>query len=89
MDLASDQDAVCGRMVDRQLAGRGIADPLVLEAMRTVPRHRFVGHELKYLAYRDMPLPIGERQTISQPYMVALMTEALGLSGGERVLEIG
>jgi protein-L-isoaspartate(D-aspartate) O-methyltransferase len=76
-------------MVERQLAGRGISDPLVLEAFRTVPREAFVPAELAEFAYRDAPLPIGEDQTISQPYIVALTTEALGLKGGERVLEIG
>ncbi|MEW6716609.1 MAG: protein-L-isoaspartate(D-aspartate) O-methyltransferase [Chloroflexota bacterium] len=77
------------RMVKDQLAARGISDPRVLEAMRTVPRHLFVPKEYRYLAYTDGPLPIGKRQTISQPYIVALMTEVLELGGEERVLEIG
>ena len=77
------------RMVENQLISRGIKDPRVLDAMRKVPRHRFVEEALFSQAYNDHPLPIGEKQTISQPYMVALMTEALELQGGERVLEIG
>jgi protein-L-isoaspartate(D-aspartate) O-methyltransferase len=77
------------RMVERQIAGRGISDPEVLKAMETVPRHRFVPDALRARAYDDSPLPIGDGQTISQPYIVALMTESLGLSGDERVLEIG
>jgi protein-L-isoaspartate(D-aspartate) O-methyltransferase len=78
------------RMVAAQLAARGIEDGRVLEAMRRVPRHLFVAPELQDRAYEDTPLPIGARQTISQPYMVALMSEALELAdAGERVLEIG
>lgn len=77
------------RMVENQLISRGINDPRVLDALRKVPRHRFVEEALYSQAYNDHPLPIGEKQTISQPYMVALMTEALELQGGERVLEIG
>jgi protein-L-isoaspartate(D-aspartate) O-methyltransferase len=77
------------RMVESQLISRGIKDPRVLDAMRKVPRHRFVEEALFSQAYNDHPLPIGEKQTISQPYMVALMTEALELHGKERVLEIG
>ena len=77
------------RMVDSQLVSRGIKDPKVLAAMRKVPRHRFVEEALIGQAYGDHPLPIGEKQTISQPYIVALMTEALELKGRERVLEIG
>jgi protein-L-isoaspartate(D-aspartate) O-methyltransferase len=76
-------------MVEHQLERRGIADPLVLAAMGKVPREAFVPPELADEAYADGPLPIGEGQTISQPYIVALMTEALELRGGERVLEIG
>jgi protein-L-isoaspartate(D-aspartate) O-methyltransferase len=77
-------------MVAGQLASRGIRDPRVLDAMRHVPRHRFVPPELVGHAYDDTPLPIGERQTISQPYIVALMSEALALpEAGGRVLEIG
>ncbi len=77
------------RMVAEQLARRGIQDARVLSAMGKVPRHRFVDEALAGRAYGDYPLPIGEQQTISQPYMVALMTEALELVGHERVLEIG
>jgi protein-L-isoaspartate(D-aspartate) O-methyltransferase len=77
------------QMVREQLAGRGIADERVLEAMRRVPRHHFVPRELQHLAYHDGPLPIGADQTISQPYIVALMTQLLELEGEERVLEIG
>lgn len=76
-------------MVETQLVKRGITDERVLEAMRAVPRHIFVEDALYAQAYSDFPLPIGEKQTISQPYMVALMTETLGLAGTERVLEIG
>ena len=77
------------RMVESQLISRGIKDARVLETMRKLPRHRFVEEALVSQAYNDHPLPIGEKQTISQPYMVALMTEALELQGPERVLEIG
>ena len=77
------------RMVSTQLKPRGITDPRVLEAMRTVPRHLFVDEALWDQAYGDHPLPIGHGQTISQPYIVALMTQELGLDGDEKVLEIG
>jgi protein-L-isoaspartate(D-aspartate) O-methyltransferase len=77
------------RMVNRQLAARGIRDPAVLEAMSTVPRELFVAVDSVQFAYADAALPIGQGQTISQPYIVALMTEALELSPDERVLEIG
>jgi len=77
------------RMVSNQLIPRGIKDERVLDAMRTVPRHLFIPADLRYMAYADAPLPIGNRQTISQPYIVALMTELLELEGKERVLEIG
>lgn len=76
-------------MVDRQIAGRGVRDPRVLEAMRTVPREAFVSEHLAESAYDDSPLPIGEEQTISQPYVVALMTEALEIRPEDKVLEIG
>jgi protein-L-isoaspartate(D-aspartate) O-methyltransferase len=76
-------------MVDTQLIPRGIRDPRVLDAMRKVPRHLFLDESQWYKAYDDMALPAGEGQTISQPYMVAIMTELLGLSGDEKVLEIG
>lgn len=76
-------------MVDTQLMPRGIKDRRVLDAMRMVPRHLFVDDSIQYRAYDDMALPIGEGQTISQPYMVAIMTELLQLKGDEKVLEIG
>ena len=77
------------RMVDEQLRARGIRDPAVLDAMGRVPRHRFVPAPLQSLAYEDHPLPIGFEQTISQPYIVAYMTEAAGIEAGDKVLEIG
>ncbi|HZD39160.1 MAG TPA: protein-L-isoaspartate(D-aspartate) O-methyltransferase [Terriglobales bacterium] len=77
------------RMVKEQLVSRGIHDPRVLRAMANVPRHLFVESELWDQAYEDHPLPIGANQTISQPYIVALMAEALDLTGAERVLEVG
>jgi protein-L-isoaspartate(D-aspartate) O-methyltransferase len=77
------------RMVLTQLVPRGIRDPKVLYAMSKVPRHLFVEEALQNQAYGDFPLPIGEQQTISQPYIVAFMTEALELTGVEKVLEIG
>ena len=76
-------------MVDRQLRRRGIRDPRVLAAIEKVPRHLFVPPELREEAYNDQPLPIGAEQTISQPYMVASMTELLELVPGDRALEIG
>lgn len=76
-------------MVDEQLKPRGITDRATLEAMATVPRHLFVDDAMQARAYGDHPLPIGGGQTISQPYIVSLMTQALGLTGDERVLEIG
>jgi protein-L-isoaspartate(D-aspartate) O-methyltransferase len=77
------------RMVEEQIISRGIKDPKLIEAMKKVPRHLFVEEALQSQAYNDYPLPIGEKQTISQPYMVALMTEALQLTGKAKVLEIG
>jgi protein-L-isoaspartate(D-aspartate) O-methyltransferase len=77
------------RMVDEQLVARGICDRRVLAALGRVPRHEFVDEALRDRAYGDYPLPIGHGQTISHPYTVALMTEALELHGTERVLEIG
>ena len=77
------------RMVEYQIERRGIKSKSVLEAIRKVHRHRFIDESLWSQAYGDHPLPIGEKQTISQPYIVALMTEALELSGNEKVLEIG
>ena len=76
-------------MVESQIRQRGVSDPRVLAAMAKVPRHRFVPEQLRDQAYGDYPLPIGEDQTISQPYIVALMTEALELTGQEKVLELG
>ncbi len=77
------------RMVDEQLHKRDIREARVLEAMRNVPRHLFVPTEHRHLAYSDGPLPIGSGQTISQPYIVALMTQLLELKGKEKVLEVG
>ncbi len=76
-------------MVEEQLRRRGISDSRVLEAMGKVPRHLFVHNDYRDSAYEDRPLPIGEGQTISQPYIVALMTQSLGLHGREKVLEVG
>jgi len=76
-------------MVRTQIESRGITDRLLLEAMRKIPREKFVDEEFKGSAYEDHPLPIGEGQTISQPYIVALMTQSLKLKGKEKVLEIG
>jgi protein-L-isoaspartate(D-aspartate) O-methyltransferase len=77
------------RMVDEQIAFRGVTDPRVLAVMSKVPRHEFMPEALRAQAYGDHAMPIGEGQTISQPYIVALMTELLELKGDERVLEIG
>jgi protein-L-isoaspartate(D-aspartate) O-methyltransferase len=77
------------RMVEEQLIPRGIADKRVLEAFGRVERHKFIPEDLRNSAYADFPVPIGEGQTISQPYIVALMTECLNLTGQEKVLEIG
>ncbi len=77
------------RMVRTQIEARGVRDPNVLAALAAVPRHAFVPEAVRSLAYDDCPLPIGGGQTISQPYMVALMTEALGVGPGDRVLEVG
>jgi protein-L-isoaspartate(D-aspartate) O-methyltransferase len=77
------------KMVEEQILSRGIKDPKLIAAMKKTPRHLFVEEALQNQAYSDHPLPIGEKQTISQPYMVALMTEALLLTGKEKVLEIG
>ena len=76
-------------MVKNQIERRGIHDERVLQAMREIPRHLFIPENLQNVAYEDRPLPIGEGQTISQPYIVALMTELLQLNGNEKVLEIG
>jgi len=77
------------RMVEEQIEARGIRDERVLTAMRKVPRHEFLPEAIRGMAYQDSALPVGEAQTISQPYMVGLMTELLDLKGTERVLEIG
>ena len=77
------------RMVDEQIVTRGLREVRLLDALRAVPRHCFVPPEYRHLAYADGPLPIGSGQTISQPYIVALMTQLLGLLGDEQVLEIG
>jgi protein-L-isoaspartate(D-aspartate) O-methyltransferase len=89
--LAGDTDPASARarMVAEQIEARGISDPLVLAALRKVPREQFVPPALRNLAYGDRPLPIGEGQTISQPYVVALMSELAGLRRGARVLEVG
>jgi len=76
-------------MVSSQIEARGVRDPVVLEAMRSAPRHLFVPEASRSGAYFDSPMPIGENQTISQPYIVALMTELLEVGPGSRVLEIG
>jgi len=77
------------RMVDTQIRARGVKDVHLLKVMQTIPRHLYVEEAMMDQAYNDNPLPIGEKQTISQPYIVALMTEALSLTGKEKVLEIG
>ena len=87
--MAIDLEDARERMVVEQLERRGINSPRVLAAMRAVARHRFLPAELQDHAYDDGPLPIGSQQTISQPYMVALMSEVAGLHGTEKVLEIG
>jgi protein-L-isoaspartate(D-aspartate) O-methyltransferase len=90
MDVTEDRFSAARRdMVETQIRRRGVADERVLTAMRKVPRHRFVPEALCAQAYDDHPLPIGEDQTISQPYIVALMTEILELKATDRVLEIG
>ncbi len=87
--MTSQDDRQRAQMVERDIASRGLLDERVLDAMRTVPREAFVPAELRDAAFADHPLPIGARQTISQPYIVALMCEALQLRGDEHVLEIG
>ena len=87
--MNEDYESLRLRMVERQIRARGVRDERVLEAMRKVPRHVFVPPDLVDEAYEDHPLSIGKGQTISQPYMVALMTEALELGGNEKVLEVG
>jgi protein-L-isoaspartate(D-aspartate) O-methyltransferase len=85
----SSYDAARESMVREQIAARGVRDPRVIEAMRQVPRHLFVPADVRAQAYADHPLPIGERQTISQPYIVGFMSELLQVKPGQRVLEIG
>ncbi len=87
--LADPYAAAREAMVKLQIQGRDVANPAVLAAMRGVPRHEFVPADVRDMAYNDHPLPIGYGQTISQPYIVALMTELIELQPGERVLEIG
>jgi protein-L-isoaspartate(D-aspartate) O-methyltransferase len=86
---ADDPDEARRRMVEQQIVARGVTDPRVLDAMRAVARHRFVEPALAAQAYSDQPLPIGNGQTISQPYIVAYMTELLQLPPGAKVLEVG
>jgi protein-L-isoaspartate(D-aspartate) O-methyltransferase len=89
LNPGEDFKAMREKMVETQIKGRGVKDPRVLSVMLKVKRHLFVPKELQSSAYADQPLPIGEGQTISQPYIVALMTELLELKGEEKVLEIG
>lgn len=89
VEFSLDAAAQRRAMIDTQIRKRGVSSPRVLEAMTAVPRHEFVPAQFRSYAYADKPLPIGEGQTISQPYMVAAMTEALELTGSEFVLEIG
>lgn len=84
-----DYSELRSQMVETQIRDRGIEDDVILDAMRSVPRHRFVAADLRNKAYDDKPLPIGHKQTISQPYIVAYMTERLRPRPGHRVLEIG
>jgi protein-L-isoaspartate(D-aspartate) O-methyltransferase len=86
---AEDFEAARQRMVEKQIRARGIDDQLVINAMLKVPRHLFVPDNYRHYAYSDTPVPIGHGQTISQPYIVALMTEELNVSNADRVLEIG
>ena len=86
---AESQEDARRRMVEKQIIGRGIQDERVVDAMMKVPRHEFVPDKYGHYSYDDSPLPIGHNQTISQPYIVALMTEELNLSSADRVLEIG
>jgi hypothetical protein len=84
-----DFDQLRKEMVEKAIVARGVRSELVLNAMRSVPREAFLPEQLREFAYEDAPLPIEQSQTISQPYIVAFMIEALGLTGGEKVLEIG
>ncbi len=87
--IAADRADERNDLVDKYIAARDIEDPIVVQAMREVPRHHFVPAELAEQAYRDSALPIGHGQTISQPYIVALMSDALDVGPGDKVLEIG
>src|SRR5208282_3989989 len=87
--LMPDSTTARAQMVDSQLRARGISDPRVLDAMLRVPRHEFVPESHRAQAYEDHPLPIGDNQTISQPYVVAVMLESLQLTPNDTVLEIG
>lgn len=87
--VSADLTAQRHQMVESQIAARGITDPATLEAMRAVPRHEFLPMRLRDEAYMDYPLPIGHGQTISQPFIVAFMTEAIRPKPGEKILEIG
>ena len=87
--IQTSYDQLRDRMVREQIEAKGVRDPRVLRAFRIVPRHAFVPRKLLHRAYDDRPLDIGDGQTISQPYMVACMTETLQLAGGEKVLEVG
>lgn len=87
--MIRDLDADREEMVRTQIEARGVVDPSLLRAMRTIPRHFFVHENLRGIAYEDEPLPIGGRQTISQPFIVAFMTEALALKPSDKVLEVG
>ena len=89
MESAQKYQSLCDQMVREQIERRGIKDQRLLKALRDVPRHRFVPEQISHMAYEDCPLAIGDGQTISQPYIVALMTELLELKGDEKVLEIG
>ncbi|NJD58358.1 MAG: protein-L-isoaspartate O-methyltransferase [Anaerolineales bacterium] len=89
MEDEADFTKLRNRMVTEQIVSRGIHDERLLDALRQLPRHWFVPEEYAHIAYTDGPLPIGRGQTISQPYIVALMTELLGLQGDENVLEVG
>lgn len=88
-DDESEFEKLRNRMVEEQILSRGITDEKILKVIRNVPRHKFVPHNMIDLSYRDHPVPIGCGQTISQPYIVALMTQCLKLTGNEKVLEIG
>ena len=87
--MSNEYESKRNQMVDNQLVQRDIRDPKVINAFKKVPRHLFLDEALWPRAYEDHPVPIGEKQTISQPYIVALMTEALQLTGTEKVLEVG